>query len=93
MFVYGLIAATGSPLGPTYVIASVVAIVGVILFAIGSWRAGMLPRWVLVAWPVAFTVGGTLPIFPPSVLALAAVYIAMAVVLPSRAAAAESPER
>lgn len=84
MFVYGLIAATGSSLGPTYVIASVVAIVGVILFAVGSWRAGLLPRWLLVAWPVTFTVGGTLPIFPPAVLLLAAVYVAMAVVLRRR---------
>lgn len=85
MFVYGLIAATGSSLGPTYVIASVVTIVGVILFAVGSWAAGLLPRWLLVAWPVAFTVGGTLPIFPPGALLLAAVYLTMAVVLPRRA--------
>jgi hypothetical protein len=91
MFVYGLIAATGSSLGPTYVIASVVAIVGVILFAAGSWRARLLPRWLLVAWPVSFTVGGTLPILPPSVLVLAAVYIAIAVVLPRRLAAAGDP--
>jgi len=91
MFVYGLIAATGSPLGPTYVIASVVTIVGVILFAAGSWRARLLPRWLLVAWPVSFTIGGTLPILPPSVVLLAAVYIAIAVVLPRRLAAAGEP--
>lgn len=82
MFVYGLIAATGSSLGPTYVLASVVTIVGVILFAIGSWGARLLPRWLLVAWPVAWTVGGTLPILGPGPLLLAAVYLAMAVTLP-----------
>ena len=84
MFVYGLIAATGSPLGPTYVIASVATDVGVILFAAGSWRAGLLPRWFLVAWPIAWTVGGTLPILFPGPVLLAAVYVAMAVLLPRR---------
>lgn len=85
MFVYGLIAATGSSLGPTYVIASILTIVGVILFAIGSWRTGLLPRWLLVAWPVAWTLGGTLPILGPGPLLLAAVYVVMAVLLPRRA--------
>jgi len=84
---YDLIIAASSSLGPTYVIASVVAIVGVVLFAVGSWGAGLLPRWLLVAWPVTFTIGGTLPIFPPGVLLLAAVYLAMAVTLPRRVVA------
>lgn len=84
MFCYGLIAATGSSLGPTYVLASAVTIVGVILFAIGSSRARLLPRWLLVAWPVAWIVGGLLPILPPGPLLLAAVYVAMAVVLQRR---------
>lgn len=87
MFVYGLIAATGGSLGPTYVIASVVTIVGVILFAIGSWGAGLLPRWLLVAWPVAWIVGGLLPILAPGPFLLAAVYVVMAVLLPRRSAA------
>ena len=86
MFVYGLIAATGSSLGPTYVLAAAVTIVGVILFAIGSWRAGLLPRWLLVAWPVAWVVGSLLPILGPGPLLLAAVYVVMAVLLPRRAA-------
>lgn len=89
MFVYGLIAATGSSLGPTYVLASAAMILGVLLFAIASWRTGLLPRWLLVAWPVAWTVGGLLPVLPlPSPLLLAAVYVVMAVLLPRRATAA-----
>jgi hypothetical protein len=91
MFVYGLIAATGSSLGPTYVLASVVTIVGLILFAIGSWRARLLPRWLLVAWPIAWTIGGTLPFWGPGPLLLAAAYVAIAVVLPRRVAAAGDP--
>jgi hypothetical protein len=85
MFVYGLIAATGSSLGPTYVLASAAMILGVVLFAIGSWNTGLLPRWLLVAWPIAWAVGGLLPVLPgPSPLLLAAAYLAMAVTLPRR---------
>lgn len=84
MFVYGVIAATGGSLGPTYVLASAVTIVGVILFAIGSWRARLLPGWLLAAWPVAWTIGGLLPILAPGPLLLAVVYVAMAVLLQRR---------
>jgi hypothetical protein len=86
MFVYGLIAATGSSLGPTYLLASAAMIIGVVLFAIGSWRTGLLPRRLLVAWPLAWAVGGLLPVLPgPSPLLLAAAYLAMALTLPRRA--------
>ena len=85
MFVYGLIAATGSSLGPTYVLASAAMILGVVLFAIGSWRAGVVPRWLLVAWPAAWTFCGLLPFVPlPSPVVLAAVYLALALTLPRR---------
>jgi hypothetical protein len=84
MFVYGVIAATGSSLGPTYVLLSSATDIGLILFAIGSWRAGLLPRWLLVAWPLAWIIGGLLPILPPGPLLLAAVHVAMAVVLRRR---------
>lgn len=47
MFVYCLAAATDDSLGPTYVLASLGTIVGVALFAAGSWHAGLLPRWLL----------------------------------------------
>lgn len=85
MFGYGLIAATGSSLGPTYVLASAATDIGLILFAAGSWRAGLLPRWLLVVWPVVWIVGGLLPILPPAVLLLAGSYVVMAVLLPRRA--------
>jgi hypothetical protein len=88
MFVYGVIAATGSSLGPTYVLASAAMIIGVLLFAIASWRTGLLPRWLLVAWPVAWAVAGLLPVLPgPSPVLLAALYVVMAVLLPRRAGA------
>jgi hypothetical protein len=88
MFVYGLIAASGGSLGPTYVLASLATIIGVVLFAIGSWRAKLLPRWLVVAWPFAWLVGSMLPFAAAGPFLLAAVYIAMALVLPRRAASA-----
>jgi hypothetical protein len=84
MFVYGLAAATGGSLGPTYVLASLATIVGVGLFAAGSWRAGLLPRWLIPVWFVAWVVGSMLPIAGPGPLLLAAVYVAMALLLPRR---------
>jgi hypothetical protein len=84
IFVYGLVVASGGSLGPTYVIASLATILGVGLFAAGSWRAGLLPRWLIPAWVVAWLVGSMLPIARPGPLLLAAVYVAMALLLPRR---------
>ncbi len=90
MFVYGLAAATGSSLGPTYVLASLATIVGVVLFAAGSWRARLLPGWLLSFWAIAWAIGSMLPILRPGPLLLAATYLAMAVLLARRPANAES---
>jgi Kef-type K+ transport system membrane component KefB len=84
IFVSGLVAATSSSWGPTYVLASLATIIGVVLFAIGSRRGQLLPKWLLVLWPIAWAVGSMLPISGPGPLLLAAVYIAMAVVLRKR---------
>lgn len=84
IFVYGLAAGTESSFGPGYVLASLATILGVGLFAAGSWRVGLLPRWLLVLWVVAWTVGSMLPIMRPGPLLLAAVYLAMAALLPRR---------
>jgi hypothetical protein len=65
MFVYGLIDATGSSLGPTYILAALATIVGVALCAVGAWRARLLPRWIIPAWIAAWTIGSALPIPGP----------------------------
>lgn len=85
MFVWGLIAASGASWGPTYVLASLATIIGVALFAAASWRAGLLPRWLLVCWPIAWAIGSMLPIWAFGPLVLAAVYVVMAVTLQRRA--------
>jgi hypothetical protein len=84
IFVYDLFTATSSSFGPTYVLASAATDIGVLLFAIGSWRAGLVPRWLLVVWPITWIIGSMLPFWGPGPLLLAAAYVAMAITLPGR---------
>jgi hypothetical protein len=88
IFVYDLVTATSSSFGPTYVLASAATDIGVLLFAIGSWRAGLVPRWLLVVWPITWIIGSMLPFWGPGPLLLAAAYVAMAILLPGRVRAA-----
>jgi hypothetical protein len=90
VLVHGLAAGVESSLGPTYVLGAVATIVGVLLFAAGSWRVRLLPRWLLILWVVAWTVGSMLPILGPGGFLLAAVYLTMAALLPGRLADFES---
>jgi hypothetical protein len=43
--------------GPTYVLGTLGAVIGIGLFAAGSWRVGVLPRWLLAIWPVIWGIG------------------------------------
>lgn len=89
IFVYGVATGAENSFGPGYVLASLATILGVGLFATGSWRVGLLPRWLLAAWVVAWTIGSMLPILRPGPLVLAAVYLAMLAVLSRRLEPAE----
>jgi hypothetical protein len=91
LFVYDLVTATSWSLGPTYVLTSVATDLGVILFAVGAWRARLLPRWLVIAWPLAWTFGSMLPFWDLGPLVLAAVYVLLAVTLPRRVAAGGEP--
>lgn len=84
VLVHGLAAGVESSLGPTYVLGALATIVGVILFAAGSWRTGLFPRGLLLLWVFAWAVGSMLPILGPGGFLLAAVYLAMAALLPRR---------
>jgi hypothetical protein len=44
--------------GPAYPVCALLSFVGVALLAAGSWRTGLLPTWLLGAWPVVWIVGG-----------------------------------
>lgn len=69
--------------GPSYPLATLAAFVGLSLFAAGSWRVGLLPRWLLAGWPVIWVIGSMAAV-GPSPLLLTAFYGAMAVMLTRR---------
>lgn len=77
--------AVGSELrwGPLYPICALGLMIGLALLAAGSWRVGLLPRWMLGAWPPLGLVGSFLGIGPVPLL-FVALLAAMAVVLPQR---------
>jgi hypothetical protein len=74
--------------GPSYPVATAATFIGVALFAAGSWRVGLLPRWMLAIWPVVWVIG-SFAAQGPMPLLLAAFYIAMAIVLTRRVAVME----
>ena len=81
---YGLLIGRATSLGPTYLLATLATFVGIVLFAIGSWRVGVLPRWLLVLWVLAWIVGGPFAQgISPLVLAVVYVLIGVLVGRPS----------
>lgn len=63
-----------------YLPATAVSVIGIALFAAASWRAGLLPRWLLAVWPIVWTVGSFFAVSASPIL-LAGVYLAMLVLL------------
>jgi hypothetical protein len=72
--------------GPSYVLFTAVTFVGVALLAAGSWRAGLLPRWMLGLWPVVWILGSFAAPGPMPVV-LVAFFVAMGVTLTRRVTA------
>lgn len=53
--------------GPSYVLSTLLVFIGMALQAAGSWRTGLIPRWMLGLWPVvwilgSFGAGGPMPL-------------------------------
>jgi hypothetical protein len=67
--------------GPAYVLCTALAFVGHAVLAAGSWRTGLLPRWLLGVWPLAFVLG-SFAAGGPMPLLLIAFYVVLAVLLP-----------
>lgn len=70
--------------GPSYPLATAAAFIGLSLFAAGSWRLGLLPRWMLALWPVIWVIG-SMAAAGPTPLILTAFFITMAILLTRRA--------
>ncbi|MGH8860169.1 MAG: hypothetical protein ACRDVG_02870 [Jatrophihabitantaceae bacterium] len=83
----GVAMATEVHWGPSYPLATLAAFVGLSLFAAGSWRIGLLPRWMLGTWPVIWVIGSMAAIGATPLL-LAGFYTAMAVIIARRLATA-----
>lgn len=43
--------------GPSYPVCALLSFIGVALLAAGSWRTGILPRWMLGVWPLVWILG------------------------------------
>lgn len=69
--------------GPSYVVCTLLAFVGIALLAAGSWRTGLLPRWMLGVWPVVWIIGSFGAVGPTPLL-LVGFLIALAVTVTRR---------
>jgi hypothetical protein len=69
--------------GPSYPVCALLSFVGVALLAAGSWRTGVLPRWVLGVWPLVWILG-SLAAMGPTPLVLAAFLVLFGVTLTRR---------
>jgi hypothetical protein len=43
--------------GPAYPVCALLSFAGVALLAAGSWRSGLLPKWMLGVWPLIWVLG------------------------------------
>jgi hypothetical protein len=69
--------------GPSYPIFTALTFVGVALVAAGAWRAGLVPRWLLGVWPLAWVLG-SFAAFGPMPLVLIAFVGVLGVALNQR---------
>jgi hypothetical protein len=69
--------------GPMYVLCTALTFVGLALLAAGSWRTGLLPKWLLGVWPFIWIIG-SFAAWGPMPLLLAAFYVVFGVILARR---------
>lgn len=69
--------------GPSYILFTGLGFVGHALLAAGSWRTGVMSRWMLGVWPLVWVLGSFAAVSGPLPLLLIAFYVALGVVLRS----------
>ena len=69
--------------GPSYPVATLLTFVGLALLAAGSWRTGLLPKWMLGVWPLVVVLG-SFASFGPTPLVLAVYFVAFGITLTKR---------
>jgi hypothetical protein len=71
--------------GPSYPVCTLLSFIGIALLAAGTWRTGLLPRWMLGLLPVVWILGSFAAVGPTPVV-LAAFLILLVIALGPRAA-------
>ena len=69
--------------GPLYPLCAFGLMIGLVLVAAGSWRVGLLPKWMLGVWPPLGLIGSFLGIGPIP-LVFVAFLVLLGIVLPRR---------
>ncbi|HET8560246.1 MAG TPA: hypothetical protein VFL69_06970 [Marmoricola sp.] len=69
--------------GPLYPLCAFGLMIGLALLAAGSWRVGLLPRWMLAVWPPLGLVGSFLGVGPIP-LVFVVFLVVLGVLLPQR---------
>jgi hypothetical protein len=69
--------------GPLYPLCAFGLMLGLVLLAAGSWRVGLLPKWMLGVWPPLGLIGSFLGVGPIPLVFVAFLAV-LAVVLPRR---------
>lgn len=82
-----VVTSTEQQWGPSYILFTALTFVGHALLAAGSWRTGVLPRWLLGVWPLVFVLGSFAAVWGPFPLLLIAFYLALGRALSRRVAA------
>ena len=78
-----VVAASELRWGPMYVLCTALTFVGLALLAAGSWRTGLLPKWLLGVWPFVWIIGSFAAAGPMPLL-LAAFYVIFGLILARR---------
>lgn len=72
-----VVTSTEQQWGPSYIVFTGLAFLGHALLAAGSWRARLLPRWMLGVWPLLWVLGSFAAVWGPLPLLLIAFYVAL----------------
>jgi len=83
MLAYSVATGAEARWGGTYIVATLTTFFAHILFSAGSWRAGLIPRPLLTAWPLVWLIGA-FAAQGASPLLLAAFYATLATLITRR---------
>lgn len=78
-----VVTSTEQQWGPSYILFTGLGFVGHALLAAGSWRTGVMPRWMLGMWPLVWVLGSFAAVAGPLPLLLIAFYVTLGAIVRS----------